>query len=155
MADQYVQDHIHLAESLGGAPENAPIYQWVVSKRSQIPVFDINVQRSLDGTPFAYVVKKGGTPVQHQDFSYTVRLEGDADRGVAGSNTVWDYQDRLLDLIGKRLYLVDNRHPANGLDHTAFIRPVMISRVGDIQDEHPLLRYFYVQVYLADITVPS
>lgn len=155
MSDAYVQDHIHLAETLQADGEKAPIYKWTTTSREEVIVFDVSVRRSLSGVPFAHVVTKNGAPVLHYDFIYNIRLEGDADLGVPGTNTVWDYQDRLIGMAGKHIYLVDNRHCVDDLDHTAYVYPVMISKFSNLKDEHPLLKYFYVQVYLNDLTVPA
>ena len=154
MSDAYVQDHIHLASTLEIGGELAPIYKWTASSREQAVIFSANVRRSLTGKPYAHVIKKAGVPVLQHDFIYTIRLEGDADLGVPGSNTVWDYQDRLVDMAGRHLYLVDHRHCIDGLNHTAYIRPVLLSRIANLKDEHPLLKYFYVQIYLNDLTTP-
>ena len=155
MADAYVQAHIHLAATLEASGEKAPIYQWTTTAREQVVVFDVNVRRSLSGVPFAHVVQKQGVPVLHFDYIYSIRLEGDADLGLPGTNTVWDYQDRLIALAARPIYLVDHRHCVDGLDHTPFVRPVMITKIGNLKDEHPLLRYFYAQVYLNDLTMPA
>ncbi len=143
-----IQNHIHLAETLEASGEKAPIYDWVASDREKIVVFNANIRRSLTGRPFAHVVKKSGVTVVHFDYTYVVKIEGD------GVLTTEEYEDRLNSLAGKQLYLVDHRHCADGADHSSFVTPVFLSQIGNYKADHTLLRYFYVPIYLNDMTAP-
>lgn len=144
-----VQDHLHLSPELETSGEFAPSYKWTASDREEAVVFTARVRRSLTGRPFAHVVRRGGVVVVHYDFSYVVKIEGD------GALTTRQYADRLKSMAGRHLYLVDHVHPDDGEDHSAYVKPVLLAEIGRFKADHTMLSYFYVPIYLIDLTIPE
>lgn len=139
MAD--VQNHIHLDSVIGGAPENAPTLTWRATDRALVPRFTVEIVEGLTGVRFDHATED----VVYSDFMYELFLKD-------GATTALAQLDLLMGLAGKRLYLVDHRHPDNGADHTDYIRTVRMTRMGEIQQEHLLLKQFRVQVYFVDLS---
>lgn len=136
------QDHIHLSDTIGSAPENAPNRKWKVHDRERVTNVYADIAVSLTGTVYAHVTKRAGTPIKRYDYNYLVKVKAD------GTNTTEELQDILDGFAGKELYLVDNRHPADGADHAAYVKRVLLARPlvfkADVND----LSFYWVEVAL-------
>lgn len=137
-----VQNHLHLSDTLGTAPENAPNLKWKATDRILIPSFTVEIRQSLTGVRFDYALED----VVYTDMVYDLLLHDDSE------TTALEKLDLLVGLAGKRLYLCDHVHAADGVDHTADVQLVRMTRMGEIPAAQLALQLFHVQIYLAKLT---
>jgi len=138
-----LQRHIHLSDSLGGTPEYAPTYKWAATNRVLVPNFTVEIDQSLTGDRYDFAIEASGVPVVHKDWYYELFLRAD------DTYSTEDYMDRLLGLAGKRLYLVDHQHIADGSDHTAYVKIVRMTKIGEIHVSDPGLQFYIASVWLS------
>ena len=141
------RDHIHLAETLGGSPEFAPIYKWKIKEREEVPVVFINVQYTLRARLRVHRgLDENGNVVQLTNFLYRVKLI------ETGNDSVLVLKDRLKGLLGKPLYLCDSYHNADGEDHTPSIKEVYMTAMGGLKNDFDAtgLRFYFVEIQLTD-----
>lgn len=144
-----VQSHVHLAATLGAAPENAPALKWkTVQRGGRVEVSHTfkTVRYALSGTVRPNVLKSGGVPVRRTD--YQLRLLVRAYDGVS----VTDRIDALKAMEGTFVKFVDHDHPADGADHTASVKDMFFESLSPIPDDHPMFDFFVVDVTLLDAT---
>ena len=145
MTTPIISGHIHLATTLGDAPENAPAYRWPIVDRDEIPVAIVDFRRSLTGAALVSVLSDDqGNPIQLTNFRYRVKVD---DRDEM---TYVERRDALKALFGQRVSLVDSLHCADGEDHTDFVRPMVCTSVGKFPKDDILLRWSFVDVELED-----
>jgi hypothetical protein len=143
-----VQDHVHLSTTLTGSPEFAPDMKWTVKDRDENIIFRAEIVDSLTGNIYAHVIQKDGIPVVRSDYQYTIKIIGDNDH-----NTFY-YESLLNSLAGKYVYMVDNYHEDDGEDHTDSIIQAFVSQIGPYPVDHYMLQFFYVPIYLNNMTQP-
>lgn len=144
-----VRNHIHLSSTLGGAPENAPDTRWkTVQRGGRVEVSHTfkTVRYSLSGTVRPNVLKSGGTPVRRTDYQLRL-LVRDYD-GVS----VADRIEALKAMEGTFVKFVDHDHPADGEDHTDFVKDMFFESLSPIPDDHPTLDFFVLDITLLDAT---
>lgn len=144
----HVQDHIHLALSLGTAPENSPIHKWNVrlGSRLQVPKIYVTVDEALNGAiQLQQLLDNTGDVVRKSDYKFVVKCADDDEVGV----DAWGRLDDLLYMNGKRVHFVDSYHVNDGEDHTLNILPAILF-VGEVPDFDPKLTRFYVPIQLLD-----
>ena len=139
-----LQDHIHLAATLGGAPENAPVYEWATSDRVMDTVGFMSINRALSGAIKPHVKKVSGVPLILQPFKYILVLKEES------PYTLQDRIDQLQAMAFKTVYLVDHYHPADGQDHTPTVRTMFLARIGSLKVFNPTLIKYYVDIELED-----
>lgn len=137
-----IQNHIHLAETLGGSPEHAPIYTWKARDRSRKALMTGQVALSLQGYVYTHVVKRAAVPVVRFDYRYELSIR------ATGADSTFDLMDRLEGMLGKKLYLVDHRHGDDGTNHSAFVEHVFLADIGEQKVDVNNLGFFYIPVLL-------
>jgi hypothetical protein len=139
------QNHIHLSLTLGGAPENAPDTKWKTLERVLIPTLIGTVERTLSGHFRHYeVVDELGDPVRPLDHYYKliVREEDGEDEE--------ERLEKLLNMYGRIVYLVDHKHVDDGEDHTANVKTMYFSEMGEIIPVSVGVFRYEVEVTLID-----
>lgn len=141
------QNHIHLSTTLGGYPEFAPDITWKVIDRLEVPTVFVSLKRTLTGRLRAHRLRVNGEVVQLSSMNYTVVVQPAGEQGT---------EERLNDLKamqGHPVYLVDNVHCDDGLDHTPYIRPMFLARVAEpVMFDKMLFRY-HVDIELEDASL--
>ena len=137
-----VQNHIHLSDTIGSAPENAPDLTWKVTERVIVPSFTVDIVQGLTGVRFDYAIED----TTYQDVVYDILLHD-----TIGYSALDQLED-LIGLAGKRLYLCDSVHADDGADHTSDVKLVRMSKMGEIPNAHLLLQIFRVQIFLSRLT---
>lgn len=141
------QKHLHLALTLGAAPENAPAYKWVVQDRLEIPRGTATLRESLTGVLRAHVLLSSGVPLIKKDYSYTIILT--ADFGY----TLQQRKDQLFGMLNRRVYLVDCIHPGDGEDHTSSVKTMFLKDISPLKVFDRVLARHYVDIELVDASV--
>jgi hypothetical protein len=142
---RYVQDHIHLDTVLGGAPENAPTTKWIVQRRVRKPVIFLQIDYTAQGYIRANKLTDGSDPVLLKDWQYTLKVVGD------GTHDYTYYEDQLVSMLGKVIYLVDNYHEDDGADHTDSVQAVIMDTIDGMDSEtDKVLRFGYITITLRD-----
>lgn len=143
-----LQNHIHLdTTQSGGAPENAPLKKWSVVRRTLIPIVIMSAERGLTGKLNVDVLQTATGIVDLCDYEYTLRLR------EQGIYTASDFADQIRTMLGRTVYLVDNIHPADGEDHSASVKRMKLTEVGEITDDYTNLQYIDLRIYLTDDTL--
>lgn len=140
-----LQNHIHLATTLGSAPENAPTLKWKVLERQETVSIQVAIKQTLGGKTRVHVLSDVSGPVQLSTFQYKVKVQGDY------GYTVEDRIAQLKALQGRRAYLCDHFHADDDADHTADVLEVFCE-VGAFPSDHIGLQFFYVDVSLTDLS---
>jgi hypothetical protein len=140
-----LQDHIHLALTLGGTPENAPALKWSVTDRQEIPSTIFAFDRGLGGTPLISVLADDSNVIkQYLSYSYIIVIKDYPDYTM-------QFRRQLLEQMdGKLVYLCDNHHAANGTDHTPDVRTMFVTKLGPLPAFNPDLFRFYCPIELMD-----
>lgn len=138
------QRHIHLSTALGGAPENAPTHKWVATEVLPVPEIIASVSRTLNGTLQKHAVIRDGQVVRLRNMKYKLRLGSDPNFPV---NVQIDV---LTAMQGADVFLVEHVHPADGEDHTAFVRKMYVESVGALENIDPGLNHYLVEISLID-----
>ena len=128
-----VQNHIHLSDTLGGAPENAPAKTYMAHQRDDQPTIFIAIERSLSGGLMGHVLQSGGAPVLKDNFEYILRVDQTE-------------LDELRALLGKQVYFVDHIHPNDGQDHTAYVKQGILSVLSNIRNIDPMLHRYHCRI---------
>ena len=132
------QNHIHLSDTLGGAPENAPDAEYSVTKRRPMYKGIVKFDRTLTGRLRVHaLVDDTGDPIVFNSFQLQL-LVSDTEL------------ETLRELIGETVYFVDNVHPDDGEDHTNYVRRVLLAQMGDIENYDPMLQHYRISIYLED-----
>jgi hypothetical protein len=139
-----IQNHIHLAASLSGAPEYSPIYTWKATKRILNPTIIAAPVRTLTGRLRKNVLSDSGSPMLFEDFHYTLVVKDEQ------IDDAWERIEILKAMLGKTVYLVDHYHQADGVNHTSEVRTMFFSRMGDVTGFTQTLIRYYVDIELTD-----
>jgi hypothetical protein len=142
-----VEPHIHLSRTLGTAPENAPDMKWKVKADGWLPVPTIiqEHRRTLTGKLIKHRLRDAdGNVIKLMDFKYIVRCS------EYWGMTIYERYDALLDMHGQEVYLVDSMHTADGLDHTAYVRPMYLNMIADVKNLTNFLDPLYITIELVD-----
>jgi hypothetical protein len=148
MASQ-LNDHIHLSTTIQATGEKAPDLKWKVRMpgHHEIPAVFMALRRTTSGALKRHSLTSGGNIVQLVNFKLTIKVQADY------TYTTVERKAQLEALQGKQAYFCDNYHAADGADHTADIRTVVVSKVGDFVAEDSLLQHYYVDVELEDASL--
>lgn len=138
-----VQDHIHLDTTIEET-FHSPVDTYTVEHWAPQDEITLSFDRAWDGTPFWGVIQdESGNPVKFVNARYTLRV------------TLEEYYD-LRELLGHKVYLVDNDHCANNTDHATYVREMLFVEMAMAGYVNPLLERLSVQVLLVDVdTVES
>lgn len=140
-----VQDHIHLDEIIGAGPENAPVLTWTVQRRIPKPVVFLQVDYTARGYIRANKLVDSGNIVNLRDWQYTLKVLGDE------TNDYVYYEELLMSMLGKLLYLVDIYHEDDGDDHASSVRPVIMDTIDGMDSEtDKVLRFGLITISLRD-----
>lgn len=142
---KYVQNHIHLDETLGAGPENAPVLKWVVQRRVPKPVIFLQVDYTARGYLRANKLVDGGDLVRLRDWQYTLKVKED------DTHDYMYYEELLISLLGKMLYLVDIYHEDDGENHASSVQAVIFDSMDGMDSEtDKVLRFGYITITLRD-----
>lgn len=141
-----VQNHIHLGPSIGGAPENAPIWKWRIRERQEERRGFVTIEETDSGYMKYYVLKEAGEPVILTNYVYELVLDNE------DGYTREDRHMQLKSMLYKIVYLVDVVHEDDGTNHTSSVKPVFLSEIGSPERINNLLVKEYVEVKLMDAT---
>lgn len=141
-----VQQHLHLATTLSGAPEFAPVYQWRTVYFSPIPSFIANVQPTQDGSRHLSVVHADGAPLLYQNYEGVIIVEAES------GYTIWERRDQLLAMLNRTVYFVPYDHPDDGQDHSAAIKQYFFANIEPASPVNKLFVRFEYQITLLDHT---
>lgn len=141
-----IQNHIHLSTTLDAEPEFSPNMKWKVQATGWSPVPEIvgSVRRTITGKLKVHHLTDGINPEKLMNWDYSVRVsdywEMSRDERYAA----------LLNMQGKRAYLIDHDHPADSELHTDYIRPVYVDVVSGIETLTPMLDVLFFNIKLVD-----
>lgn len=138
-----LQNHIHLSTTLQSSGEKAPDLKWAVTDRLEIPVKFMALKRSLTGALRKHLLVDLNGAVHLTHFKYTVKVQNDY------SYTLEQRISQLRAMDGQNVYLCDSFHVADGQDHTALVRAMVLS-IGEFPPVGPGLPFFLVDVELED-----
>ena len=139
------QNHIHLSLTIGGAPENAPDTKWKTLERIPIPTLLGSVERTMSGHFRHFETRdEGGNPVRPVDMYYKVIVRDEY------SDDVETRLDKLIAMLGEVVYLVDHKHADDGEDHTANIKTMHLTEIGEIVPVSVGLFRYEVEITLSD-----
>jgi hypothetical protein len=140
-----MQDHIHLAMTLGIAPEYSPIYTWkiVFPEYIEVPEVVLSTKRTTSGRLRWHVLHDVSGPIQFMNYQLTLKLYND-------SSVVTRQQlGYLLAMNGQQVKYVDLDHIANGSDHTPYVKAMRL-QVAKVHPITPALNYYLIDVDLTD-----
>lgn len=147
-----VQNHIHLGAvpndgsmPMGFDSDGAPPYQ-INHVQKRAPKYEgfQEVVRSWTGKPFDLVLRTSDkvSPVVFTGFVYEVRVD-------------LPTLDILQHLLYRKVYLVDNRHPAVGSDHSDYVRIMYFDHIEFEENLDPMLQYNVVNISFTDFDTVS
>lgn len=142
-----LQDHIHLALTLGAGPENAPVLKWGITDRAEIPEVLASFERAITGKPLISFLPDGiGNPKQFLSYRYLVVV-----KDPGGDDSVMQgLMAQLQSMQSRLVYLCDSYHPNGGVDHTSAVRQMYLAKVSEFPVFNPSLLRYYVTVDLKD-----
>lgn len=141
-------DHIHLGAipNDGSAPtgfdsDGAPPYK-IQHVQKRMPTYQGYAEfvRAWDGTPHDFVLRTSDkvSPIVFTGMVYEVRVD---------LTTL----DILQHLLLRRVYLIDSRHPANGISHTSYVRHMLFDKMEFEENLDPMLQYNVVNISFQDM----
>lgn len=139
-----VQDHIHLGLTLGGGPENAPLYSFKATDRLENWMVFLSIKRTLSAKLRTHVKKVSDLPLVLTPFRYIIKID------ATNEYTVRQRLDQLKAMLARTVYFCDHYHPEDGQDHTPAVRTMVLTNVGDLKVFDPVLSRFYVEISLED-----
>jgi len=142
-----VQNHIHLSQTIGAGPENAPDTTWIAVNRLYVPTTVAQTRRTLTGKLRRHSLRSGGSVIRFENYQYTLRV------GAYGGLTLEQRIAGLEAMLSEKVYLVDHFHPDDGTDHTAAVIPMYVENVGPFPPFSPNLFRFDVDIQLVDYTL--
>lgn len=142
-----LQAHIHLAKTLGAAPELAPIYKWVVTDRLDIPVTFSTMTRSLTGKLNFYPLTAATGIVKLNNWNYTIKVQADFDF------TIEQRVAQLKSLNLELLWFCDVLHANNNAAHTPDLKRVVLKNLGPFAPQGSGLPFYLVDVELEDASI--
>ncbi len=140
-----IQDHIHIATTLTSGPEYAPFYKWHTTDRSLSTVTMASIKRGLTGHLHTHVLTSGGVPIIFTPINFVVKVGTNGDVDGAESDAYI-----LRSFLDKSVYFVDNKHVADGVDHTPYVKTMVVSTVGDLKLFNPDLSIYFINITLED-----
>lgn len=142
-----LQGHIHLAKTLGAAPELAPIYKWVITDRLDMPQVFASMTRSLNGKLYFYPLTNVSGVVQLTNYNYTIKVQADF------TFTLEQRIAQLKSLNGHVVWLCDSFHANNGVSHTVDTKKMVCKSVGNFAPQGSGMPFFLVDVELEDASL--
>lgn len=144
---QIAQDHIHLGVVPASGPpigfdsDGAPPYK-IFHVQKRLPKYEgfQEFVRSWNGTPHDHVLKNSTltAPITFTGFVYEVRVD---------LPTV----DLLQALLHRRVYLVDSRHPNNGISHASYVRTMFFQNLEFEENLDPMLQFNIMNITFEDM----
>lgn len=144
------QTHIHMSDTLEGSGELAPDWKWKVKEDGWNPRPSViaSVERGLKGNLLiSQITDSNGDPKQFTDYEYIIRVDD------YWGQTKAERWTKLLELLGKTVYLVDVLHEDDGTDHSPSVRQMYFSEIGDITPVNTGLEVIYATIRLQDDTI--
>lgn len=140
-----LQSHIHLGLTVNGSPEFAPIYQWKVAfpNYDELPEVVLSIKRTSTGKLRVHTINDAYGPVQFMNYRMTLKLNSD------NTYSARDYLSFLEFMNGKSVYFVDFDHPADGADHSAYVK-TMLFQISRPKPMTPMLDFYFVDIELTD-----
>jgi hypothetical protein len=139
-----VQNHIHLAKTLGNAPEFAPDTTWIAYEALPIPTVIASSNITLGGVLKKHRLRRGGEVVRFRDMRYRLKVT------EYGGLTAAARLSLLEQMQGEEVYLVEHDHPNNGQDHAPAVRKMYLENVNPFEHVTTGLTYFTVEISLKD-----
>lgn len=141
--------HIHmgLVPDDGSDPDgfgtyNEPPYTFESIKVRQ-PVYNVtsDLARSWTGVPYVHTLKSGDDQlaVVFTNYRYDLRVNQEE-------------LDILAHLVGNKIYLVDNFHCADNLDHTIYTKVYWFDKLDYSEHRDPMLTINYVSILVQDLS---
>lgn len=106
--------------------------------RTNIKTVIASFDRALTGKAHLSTLSNVSGPIIFSDYAYTLKLT-EAEL------------DAITDLLGLQVYLVDNLHPDDGEDHTAYVRTMGMINPGKPKMANTVGIYYYYEIYLVDM----
>jgi hypothetical protein len=101
-------------------------------------------RRTITGRLAKHRLRRDGQVVKLMDYKYIVRVSD------YWGMTKLERWDALLDMLGQPVYLVDNLHCDEGIDHTPYVRQMYLSDISDIRNINVQLDPLYLTIELVD-----
>lgn len=141
------QDHIHLGAvpndgsmPIGFDGDGAPPYK-IYHIQKRLPRYEgyYEFVRSWNGTPVDHVLRTDdlADPITFTGFVYEVRVD-------------LPTLDLLTALLLRKVYLIDNRHPNNGINHSAYVRIMLFEKMEFEENLEPMLQFNIVNITFTD-----
>lgn len=131
-----LQNHIHLSDALGSAPESAPDLTWKVLEHTMTPLVSINIEFSRTMHLREQVFKSAGLPVVLMGYTLKLKIFNEDPATTATA------LGELIAMAGRRVYYVDVVHPANGASHTAAVQTVLMGKIDSLTPLDTMMRYY-------------
>lgn len=138
-----LQSHVHIALTLGGAPEFAPIYSWKLVRYDEEPEVILALKRTSSGKLRAHAIENVNGPIQFMGYGITIKISND------DPLVTRQYVGYLKAMNGRTVYFVDFDHAADGADHTADVK-AMVLQISRVKPMSTMLNYYEIDVNLSD-----
>lgn len=138
-----LQDHVHLALTLGGSPEFAPIYKWKITDYIEEPEVIISVKRTSKAKLRVHTIDNESGPIQLMNFKLTIKIIDDE------TYSARQYLAFLKAMNGRNCYYVDIDHSADGADHTNDVKLVEV-QINRMKPQSTMLNYYLIDIDLLD-----
>lgn len=143
-----MQDHVHIALTLGGSPEFAPIHEWKVTDYQEMPKVILSSKRTSNGKLRWHTINTVDGAIKFMDYRMTLSCLTD------DTYTGRQYKAFLEAMNGEDVYFVDFDHPMDGSDHTSAIVAMKL-QISRVKPMTPALNYYLIDIELEDNhTVP-
>ncbi len=142
-----VQNHIHLAMTVGSSPEYAPIYKWAVMNPNyiEVPRVIMATRTTLKGKLQKHVLKDdSGVPLDFTDYNLVIKVV--AEYGY----TLAQRKAQLRAMQGQAVYFVPIDHTDDGSNHTAYVRQMFVAKISEFKPITVFVDRHYVEVELLD-----
>jgi len=139
-----MQTHLHLALTLGGSPEYAPVFKWKssFSDFSEEPAIITSIKRTSKGKLRFHAIENSDGPIQWMNYHTTLKL-------LDGATTARQQLEVVKAMNGKTVYFVHPDHSVDGTDHRSYIKKMKLQITG-AKAITPNLSYYLVNVELID-----
>ena len=131
-----LQNHIHLSDTLGSAPESAPDLTWKVIEHTMTPLVSVNIEFSRTMHLREQVYKSSGLPVVLRGYTLKLLIFNEDPEDTA------DALEELIALVGRRVYYVDVNPPVDGASHTAAVKTVLMGKIDSLSPLDTQMRYY-------------
>jgi len=138
-----LQDHLHLALTLSGSPEFAPVHSWKASGYQELPEIILAQKRTSLGKLRFHTIHNSMGTVKFMNFQLTLKCLTD------NSYTGREYLAFLEAMNGESVFFVDFDHADDGSDHTPYVL-TMKMQINRVRPMTTILNYYMVDLELFD-----